>query len=48
MLGEISVCITALYGTHKVEFMCVHFVSKPKQRSNKVDVLSQVDNKEGC
>lgn len=44
VLGKASVCIIALHGTSKDEFMCVLFVSKPKQGTNKVDVLSQIDN----
>lgn len=44
VLGKASVCISVLYGTKKVEFMCVHFVSVQKQGSDTVDVLSQVDN----
>lgn len=40
-----SVCITALHGTNEVEFMCVHFASKLQHGSEKMDVLSQVDNR---
>lgn len=43
--GAGSVCITAFHGTNKVEFMCMHFASKLKRGSEKIDVLSQVDNR---
>lgn len=44
-LGVGSACITAFHGTNKAEFMCVYFVSKLKQGWDKIDVLSQVDNR---
>lgn len=45
-VGAGSVCITAFRGTNKVEFMCVHFASKLKHGSEKIDVLNQVDDRE--
>lgn len=48
MLREASVCVTTLYGTNKVKFICACFVSKPKQGSDKVDVLSEVEKKKEC
>lgn len=48
MLEETSICIPALYGTHRVKFMYVRFVSKPKEGSDKGDILSHVDDRVAC